>query len=131
MAQCWQCGTETAETWRFCSVKGAFVCINCERSCPDHTAQMLPSGINCMKLHARLDRRSQALNRVFVASPAEIEKAKKRYEKNSDKDLWANYGDLLNRYDLETDDRARADKRTSLAAIRALIIERGGVNCGR
>ena len=131
MATCWICGTTTAETWRFCSVKREFVCINCERSCPDHTAQMLPSGINCVKLHARLDRRAQALNRVFIAGADAVARERARLEKMSDGDLWASFGDMINRYDLETDDRRRADKRAVLAALKVLILERGGVNCGR
>lgn len=47
MAKCFRCGTETAVAWRFCSKRREFVCITCEKACPEYSGKLLPNGTNC------------------------------------------------------------------------------------
>lgn len=67
-ATCWRCGTHEAETWRFCSIKKEFVCLNCERSCPSHSRAMLPDGTHCRSIYFKNSVAARLMERRFLAN---------------------------------------------------------------
>ena len=113
MAKCWICGTEEADTWRYCSAKKQFVCITCERACANFSQKLLPNGCNCRLASL------QPSNRLFkyLANPSEVDAAKTKYESYSLDNLRRRYRDLNEAHKNCDDSEIRAKLRVELTAI--------------
>ncbi len=113
MAKCWRCGTEESDTWRFCSARGQFVCIMCERACENYSHKLFPNGCNCRLTY------SQPTSKLFknLANPKEVDAAKQKYAVLSLEILRQRYKELHRTHSESTDPNTRAKLRVELAAI--------------
>ena len=113
MAKCYVCGTEDADTWRFCSPKKAFVCISCERACSNYSSKLLPNGCNCRITYM------QPAGMLFkhFANTAEVASAKGKYESMTLETLRERYKALHNTHIECEEPETRAKLRVELAAI--------------
>lgn len=126
-AVCWRCGTREAESWRFCSVKREYVCINCERSCPSYSRQMLSSGIHCLSLYAKENAAQKVLSRRFIASPAAVAEAREYWKRRKVETLPDILQKAVEKYDASDDAEYRADVRAHITAMQDLIREAEGM----
>lgn len=126
-AVCWRCGTREAEGWRFCSVKREYVCINCERSCPSHSRQMLSSGIHCLSLYAKESAAQKVLSRRFIASPDAVAEAREYWQRRKVETLPDILQKAIEKYDASDDAEYRADVRAHITAMQELIREAEGM----
>ena len=121
-AVCWLCGTAGHETYRFCSIMRAFVCLSCEtQKCSEYSAAMLPNGTHCRAIYMKEDERSRKLNRPFIAPLSDVNKARERYTRFNTERLYEDYCELLKKYDDSNDGHRRAELRIQLAAMQAEI----------
>lgn len=121
-AVCWICGRAGHQTYRFCSVKRAFVCLHCERDrCREYSGSMLPNGTHCKASYAKESERDRKLNRVFIAPAERVRAARERYKKFDSERLYGEYCELLARYDESSDNLHRAALRIELIAMQKEI----------
>lgn len=118
MAECFACGTFTADTWRFCSARGEFVCINCERACPNYSKKLLPNGTNC-----HLTYSPQNYYKTLSESE-EFHKHYERYKPHSTEQLRSRFKLLKERYTNDEIPKQRGNIRAELAAIKEILDER-------
>ena len=118
---CFRCGTTTAETYRYCSSRKAFVCINCERGCEHYTRKLLPNGCNCKLTYNQPFKKYVS----FLANPAEIESAKEKYAGYTLSMLKSKYSSLYKVHKNTDDPEARSKLRVELAALSELAEQRG------
>jgi len=115
---CAVCGTTEAETYRFCSARGDFVCIICERSCPNYSSKLLANGTNCRITIPQRRKWS------YLTIPSDVYREKKRLERADTGQLEKLFVALEKRLFAVEDLLDRANIRTSLAAIEQILEER-------
>lgn len=120
MAKCYVCGTEDAETWRFCSSKGQFVCISCEKVCNNYSAKLLPGGVNCRIQSTGLDSRFWN----YLTNRQEVAEAKKKYESWPIEQLRQRYKEIHAAHQQSNDASTRVKLRVELAAMCEVAEER-------
>lgn len=118
MAKCFQCGTETAETWRFCSKRREFVCINCERACPHYSRNLLPNSCNCRLTYVPENYYK------YLCSTEEYKSYREKYMSFNIVQLRGRFGSLKESYRIVEDASTRSTMRAELAALKDLIQER-------
>lgn len=118
---CFRCGTTIAETYRFCSSRRAFVCINCERMCEHYSRKLLPNGCNCQLTYMHPFKKYVS----FLANPSEIESAKEKYAEYSLSMLEAKYNSLYEIHNKTDNPETRSKLRVELAALSELSEQRG------
>lgn len=117
-AVCWICGQAGHHTYRYCSIKRAFVCLRCEHDrCKEYSSAMLPNGTHCRALYAREDEKARRVNRVFIAPIERVKVARERYKGFTAERLYEEYCVLLEKYDKSSDNLYRATVRIELAAM--------------
>lgn len=118
MAECWKCGTTTAEKWRFCSARKEYVCINCERACENYSQKLLPNGCNC---HITYSPKNYYKT---LCTSEEFHKHYERYKPHATEQLRARFKLLKERYINDEFPKKRGAIRAELAAIKELLDER-------
>ena len=118
---CFRCGTTTAETYRYCSSRKAFVCINCERGCEHFSSRLLPNGCNCKLTYTQPFKKYVG----FLANPGEIEKAKEKYSDLPRDMLVIKYNALYEAHNKTDNPETRSKLRVELAALSELAEKRG------
>ena len=116
---CFRCGTTTADTYRFCSTRKRFVCINCELACEHYSRKLLSNGTNC-KLTLPPKRSYR-----YLTLTEDVEKAKAKYTDKTEEELRSAFKLLEERYRQLDEPPARAAIRARLAAIEELLEDRG------
>lgn len=117
---CWKCGDTEAETYRYCSHKKAFVCLNCERSCSQYSRKMLPNGTNCRLTYTYPSGKLFS----FVTSSDDVETARKKYIQFDNATLKLRYNNMLRAHNTSNNAETRAKLRVELAAIYSILEER-------
>ena len=120
MAKCYICGTEDAETWRFCSSKGQFVCISCEKVCNNYSAKLLPGGVNCKIRSTGIDSRFWS----YLTNRQEVIEAKQKYESLTIEELRERYKSIHATHQQCEDSKTRVKLRIELAAMCEVANER-------
>lgn len=115
---CAVCGTTEAETYRFCSPRRDFVCIMCERSCPNYSSKLLPNGTNCRITIPQQRKYS------YLTISADVFREKKRLEKTETEHLKSLFAVLEKKLLAANEASDRANIRTSLAAMEQIFEER-------
>ncbi len=124
-AVCWNCGTTEAETYRFCSVRKEFVCLNCERSCPSYSRVMLPNGTHCMEAYKReVGFAERQLDRRFLSLKADVDKAKEYWEERNPEDAYSLLAKAIAKYDDSVDPKYRSNACAHITALQLIIKER-------
>jgi len=115
---CFRCGTTEADTYRFCSARKSFVCINCERACEHFSSKLLSNGTNCkLTLPPKHSYR-------FLTLTKDVEKAKEQYTGKTDEELKTGFKLLEERYRHVDKPEVRATIRARLAAIEERLEDR-------
>lgn len=118
MAVCWNCGTVTSDTWRFCSVRKEYVCINCERACEHYSRKLLPNGSNCRMTYSPKNYYKK------LCETEEFHTNYERYKSHSTEQLKARFHILKERYKNDEFPKQRGTIRAELAALKELLEER-------
>ncbi len=118
---CLICGTTTADTYRYCSTRRGFVCINCERGCNHFSRKLLPNGCNCKLTYMYPFRKYVS----FLANSEEIEAAKAKYLNMTNQVLESRYKALHDTHNKSDSSENRTKLRVELAAISELLSQRG------
>ena len=118
---CWRCGTTEAETYRFCSSRGRFVCIQCERACENYSRKLLPNGTNCKLTYNYPNGKIFS----FLANSDEVKVAKNKYIQLANPVLKEKFNELHKAHNNATDTKVRVGLRVELAAINEILCERG------
>lgn len=117
---CWRCGDITAETYRYCSYKKAFVCLNCEHSCSQYSRKMLPNGTNCRLTYTYPVGKLY----TFAANSEDVKAAKEKYIQINSAALKASFENMRRAHDGSDNAVTRAKLRVELAAIHGILEER-------
>ena len=120
---CWKCGDTDAETYRYCSYKKAFVCINCEHSCSQYSGKMLPNGTNCRLTYTYPAGKLY----TFVANSEDVKVAKEKYITIDSSVLKASFENKRRAHSNCDDAATRAKLRVELAAIHSVLEERARI----
>lgn len=115
MAKCFRCGTETAETWRYCSSRKEFVCITCERACPEYSRKLLPNGTNCRMTYIPEDFYR------YLHSTEEYEKFVEKYAGFNLEQLRGRFLSVKESYKGSDNGSAKHLMRAELTALKDLI----------
>ena len=118
---CWRCGTTEAETYRYCTSRKRFVCLQCERICENHSRKLLPNGTNCKLTYNYPIRQLYG----YLANSEEVRTAKEKYIKNSNVVLKSKFAELHKAHNSCDDTNTRVKLRVELAAINEILTERG------
>ncbi len=126
MAVCIRCGKDDSEIdkWTFCQKRKEFVCRNCEHKCVHYSAAMLPNGTHCKFAFGRENDIRRLLRRNFLASPSEVKKARRLFEKRLSGELTEEFRLLAARYRITVDEAYRNTIRVQLAAMQSILRER-------
>ena len=116
-AVCGICGTGGHKEYWFCSIKGMFICMNCEQICKNYSVNILPNGTHCRASYARESEKFRKINRIFIAPPSIVADSRERYKGYDREQLYNEYCDLLERHDTSNDNLHRATLRIELAAM--------------
>ena len=116
---CAICGATDSDTYRYCSARRAFVCLNCENACEHHSRKLLSNGTNCRLTFPP----KQSFK--FVTVESDVETFRKKYNGRSREELKRIFLLLRERHKLAATPQARAELRTSLAAVESLLKECG------
>ena len=116
MAKCFKCGSTEAEKWRFCSVKGKYVCLRCEMACEHYSHKMLPNGVHC--------RLKYFPTAAYMVTPERIAERRGVFDKLSTTQLIERITEMQKRYKACEDSEIRQDYRVRLAAATTVLEER-------
>ena len=122
-AVCYKCGTNESATCRFCSHKKEYVCINCERSCPSHSKELLPNGTNCRMTYLRDENSKKALSRRFPANSEAIAEAREYWSRRKIETLPQILAEAIRKHDESSDAEYKANIRAHITAIQEIIKE--------
>ena len=125
MGVCIRCGKDNSEidTWRYCDKRKNFICRECEMYCENYSSAMLPNGTHCKYAFGREDQIRRLLQKNFLASPSEVQKAKARYENMLGGDNVEEFRLLYAKYCVTVDETQRNLMRVNLAAMQAILRE--------
>lgn len=125
MAVCIRCEKDNSEIekWTFCYKRKEFICRECELYCENYSAAMLPNGTRCRYLFGRENDIRRLLQRNFLASPREVQKARAHYENMDGITLTEGFRLLAAKYKVTVDEAKRNVMRVNLAAMQSILRE--------